>query len=215
MRGPGVKSGTRCLQPAASIWGIMTTANKITIFRILLIPLFIVQVLYYVENGVEMHRWLAIAAFAVASLSDALDGFIARRYHQRSELGAILDPLADKLLLVSSLILLSMDHKPYLYRLPLWLTATVFSRDAILMLGSGVIYYTCGKVTVRPRMLGKVATVLQMIAVSWALLKWNGAWLWYWALSAAVTTGASGLLYVLDGVKQLSASPSSSPSPQA
>ena len=83
----------------------MTTANKVTILRILLIPFFVVQVLYYVKNGNELHRLLAILSFAVAAICDGVDGYIARRYNQRSELGAILDPLADKLLLVSGIVL--------------------------------------------------------------------------------------------------------------
>ena len=91
----------------------MTTANKVTILRILLIPFFVVQVLYYVKNGNELHRLLAILSFAVAAICDGVDGYIARRYNQRSELGAILDPLADKLLLVSGIVLLSFDHGPY------------------------------------------------------------------------------------------------------
>ena len=77
----------------------MTTANKITILRILLIPFFVVEVLYYVKAGVELHRTLAILTFAVAAICDGVDGYIARHFNQRSELGAILDPLADKLLL--------------------------------------------------------------------------------------------------------------------
>ena len=67
----------------------MTTANKITIGRILLVPFFIVEVLNYVGRGLEWHRYLAIAAFATAALSDGVDGYLARRYNQRSELGAI------------------------------------------------------------------------------------------------------------------------------
>src|SRR5712671_76526 len=102
----------------------MTTANKITIFRILLVPFFIVEVLSYVGDGEELHRFLAIAAFLLASVCDGVDGYIARRYNQRSELGAILDPLADKLLLVSGIVLLSFDHRPYLQPIPLWLTGT-------------------------------------------------------------------------------------------
>ena len=71
----------------------MTLANKVTIGRILLIPVFVVAVLYYQESGVAWHRWLALGVFLTASLSDALDGWIARRFHQRSQLGAVLDPL--------------------------------------------------------------------------------------------------------------------------
>src|SRR4051812_31045423 len=79
----------------------MTAANKVTISRILLVPFFVVSVIYYVNTGVEWYRWLAISCFGVAAVSDGIDGFIARHFNQRSELGAVLDPLADKLLLVS------------------------------------------------------------------------------------------------------------------
>src|SRR5438445_9801192 len=92
----------------------MTTANKITILRILLIPFFVVEVLYYVKTANEVHRLLAILSFAVAAICDGVDGYIARHYNQRSELGAILDPLADKLLLVSGVVVLGFDHHPQL-----------------------------------------------------------------------------------------------------
>ena len=141
----------------------MTTANKITIFRILLVPFFIVEVLIYVDDGEELHRFLAIAAFLLASVCDGVDGYIARRYNQRSELGAILDPLADKLLVVAGIVLLSLHHEQYLPHLPLWLTATVISRDVLLLIGLVVVHYACDKVTVKPHLIGKVATVLQMV----------------------------------------------------
>ena len=192
----------------------MTTANKITIFRILLVPFFIVEVLYYVGNGEELHRFLAISAFLLASVCDGVDGYIARRYNQRSELGAILDPLADKLLLVAGIVLLSLHHEQYLPHLPLWLTATVISRDVLLLLGLVVIHFICGKVAVKPHLIGKGATVLQMVAVCWALLKLPAQWLHGFALTATICTAVSGVIYVFDGVRQLSASPASSPTPK-
>jgi len=192
----------------------MTTANKITILRILLIPFFVVEVLYYVQTGNEVHHCLAILTFAVTAILDGVDGYIARHYNQKSELGAILDPLADKLLLVSGIVLLSFDHRPYLARVPLWLTGTIIGRDLLLVIGIAVIRLTVGKVNVHPRVLGKIATVLQMIVVIWILLGWenslNARWLSVWTISAAVFTGLSGLLYVWDGVKQLGAHPASS-----
>jgi len=190
---------------------MMTTANKITILRILLVPFFVVEVLYYVKNGHELHRLLAIISFGVAAVCDGVDGYIARRYDQRSELGAILDPLADKLLLVSGIVLLSFDHRPYLETIPLWLTGTIIGRDLVLLLGLAVIQMTVGKVAIRPRMFGKVATVLQMAILLWILLKWPQRWVVFWTVSAAACTGSSGLLYVWDGVRQLSAHPASSP----
>ena len=188
----------------------MTTANKITILRILLIPFFVVEVLYYVKTGNELHRLLAILSFAVAAIFDGVDGYIARRYNQRSELGAILDPLADKLLLVSGIVLLSFNW-PYFDSIPLWLTGTIIGRDILILIGLVVIQITIGKVKVKPRIFGKIATVLQMAVVLWVLLKWNTRWLAVWTLAAALFTGGSGLLYVWDGVRQLSAHPSSSP----
>src|SRR5262245_6712990 len=122
----------------------MTTANKITILRILLVPFFIMQVLYYADardpQAREWYRLAALLTFALVALSDALDGYIARRYNQRSELGAILDPLADKLLLVSAIVLLSRHDKPGLDRIPFWLAMMVIGRDAILLLGLIIIH---------------------------------------------------------------------------
>lgn len=190
----------------------MTTANRITIFRILLIPFFVVEILYYVRNGHEMHRYLGISAFAIAAICDGVDGYVARRFNQRSELGAVLDPLADKLLLVSGIVLLSFDHTPYLQTVPLWLTGTIIGRDILLLAGVIVIQWMAGKVRVRPRVLGKIATVLQMAVVIWILMKWPEKWLLALTSSAAVCTGVSGLLYVWDGTRQMSAHPTSSPS---
>ena len=82
-----------------------------------------------------MHRLLAIVSFALAAICDGVDGYVARHYNQRSELGAILDPLADKLLLVSGIVVLSFDHSPYLESVPLWLTGTIIGRDILMLIG--------------------------------------------------------------------------------
>src|SRR5437667_9916737 len=93
----------------------MTTANKITVIRILMIPAFVTMAIYYgqsVQDGapLEWERFTAIAIFLIASLSDGLDGYVARRYNQRSSLGVILDPIADKGLLLSGIITLSISN---------------------------------------------------------------------------------------------------------
>jgi len=194
----------------------MTTANKITILRILLIPFFVVEVLYYVKTANATHRLVAILCFATAAICDGVDGYIARRYNQMSELGTILDPLADKLLLVSGVVVLSFDHTPHLGQMPLWLTGVIIGRDLLILIGLGVVYITVGKVKVRPRMAGKIATVLQMACVLWLLLKWDVAlgplWVNVLTIAAATFTGVSGLWYVWDGARQLSSSPKSLPS---
>jgi cardiolipin synthase (CMP-forming) len=196
----------------------MTTANKVTISRILLVPFFIVAVLYYVSTGVEMYRWLAIACFGVAALSDGIDGFIARHFNQRSELGAVLDPLADKLLLVSGVVLLSLHNEPHLQPIPIWLTVTILSRDVLLLLGFALIHFVAGGMKIRPHFTSKTATVLQMIAVLWALFKLDrlipGGAQWHYGISiaAALLTGVSGLIYLFDGMRLLAKHPSSAPS---
>ena len=193
----------------------MTTANKITILRILLIPFFVVEILYYVETGNELHRLVALLAFAVAAILDAVDGYVARHYHQWSELGTVLDPLADKLLLVSGIVVLSFDHAPRLGQIPLWLTGTIIGRDLLLGIGAVVVRLVVGKITVRPRLTGKIATVFQMIVVVWILLRWDlyfhGSFLPVLILGTGLFTGASGLFYVWDGTQQLGSHPASLP----
>ena len=190
----------------------MTTANKVTIVRILLIPVFVWLTLDYIrdfQKGTEKEwqRVVACAIFAVAATSDALDGYIARRYHQKSELGSFLDPLADKALLVSAMILLSIrfkDGTPF-ELLPLWFPVLVISRDLILLVGTVLIHMLAGKVTARPRIVGKCATFFQMIALGWVLLKIDRL-SYRWPLYAAgFFTLVSGIWYIFDGVKQLSA----------
>jgi len=191
----------------------MTTANKITILRILLIPFFVIETIYYVRTGNEFHRLAAILCFAVAAICDGVDGYIARRYNQISELGKILDPLADKLLLVSGIVLLSFNNAPYFRQIPFWLTGTIIGRDLLILIGVIVIHFTVGKVKVHPRLTGKLATVFQMLAVIWILLKWDFHLRIFdtWIYGAGIFTGVSGLFYIFDGVKQLSAHPASSP----
>ena len=189
----------------------MTTANKITIGRALLIPCFIVLMLYYRNTANEAYRVWAIVCFAVAAISDGVDGYIARRYNQRSELGKLLDPLADKLLLVSGLVILCLPKVPHLFQIPLWLAAIVFGRDVILGLGIIVIYVFCGKLKGNPHFIGKTSTVLQIAVVSWALLKWNEEVLFWIMLAAGIATGVSGLIYISEGIKNLSETPESLP----
>ncbi len=192
----------------------MTTANKVTILRMLLIPFFVVEAIYYARTGKEVFRLLAVLAFLIASVCDGVDGYIARRYNQRSELGAVLDPLADKLLLVSGIILFTCNNAPHFGSIPFWVTGVILGRDLLLMVGLVVIHLMVGKVKVRPRMVGKVATVLQMICIGWILMQWDRdlrpIWFTIWAYGAGICTGISGLLYVWDGMKQLGSHPTSS-----
>src|SRR5713101_1684479 len=158
----------------------MTTANKITVVRILMIPVFVTMAIYYgqtIQRGepLDWQRLAAIVIFLLAALSDGLDGYVARRYNQRSSLGVILDPIADKGLLLSGIITLSISNwsevEPDYGRFPIWFPVLVISRDAILFVGAGVLYLLIGKVHVKPSWSGKVATVLQMVAIGWVMLQ--------------------------------------------
>jgi CDP-diacylglycerol--glycerol-3-phosphate 3-phosphatidyltransferase len=189
----------------------MTLPNKITIGRILMIPVFVWLTLDYIRDyqkypELEWERVVACAVFAIAAISDAVDGYIARRYHQKSELGTYLDPLADKALLVSALILLSIRFKngtPF-DLLPLWFPVLVVSRDLIVLAGCVLIHMLAGRVIARPRVVGKCATFFQMVALGWVLLKIEHP-SYRWSLYAAgFFTLVSGVWYIFDGVKQLS-----------
>lgn len=154
----------------------MTLANYITIFRFLLIPVFITAMLYYNDSGRsgapdEMYRWIAIAAFLIASISDAIDGYIARTFKQKSVLGSILDPLADKALILSGIVMLSYVHVSGLLRLPIWFPVLIISRDVLLITGISFVYLTIGAVKIEPHMTGKIACFLQMYIIASILLK--------------------------------------------
>jgi CDP-diacylglycerol--glycerol-3-phosphate 3-phosphatidyltransferase len=192
----------------------MTTANKITVARILMIPAFVTMAIYYgqsIERGepLEWQRLAAIVIFLVASISDGLDGYVARHYKQRSRLGVILDPIADKGLLLSGIITLSISNwskiDPEYGRFPVWFPVLVITRDAVILVGAVVLYLLNGKVDVKPNWTGKVATVLQMIAIGWVMLQLRLLPLILVTACAGLFTFVSGVVYVVDGIRQLQA----------
>src|SRR5213079_2759846 len=190
----------------------MTTANKITVARILMIPAFVTMAIYYgqsIQRGapLEWQRLAAIIIFLLAAVSDGLDGYVARRYNQRSSLGVILDPIADKGLLLSGIITLSISNwsniDPEYGRFPAWFPVLVITRDAVILVGAGVLHLLNGKVHVKPSWTGKVATVLQMAAIAWVMLQLRFLSLLYVVLAAGIFTFISGIIYVSDGIRQL------------
>lgn len=193
---------------------LMTTANKITVVRILMIPVFVTLAIYYGEsiqenNPQDWMRFTAITVFLLAAISDGLDGYVARRYNQRSSLGVILDPIADKGLLLSGIITLSISNwsqvDPHYGKFPAWFPVLVITRDAVILIGSAVLHVLNGTVRVRPSWTGKVATVLQMAAIAWVMLQIHILPLIYVVFAAGFFTLVSGMIYVRDGVRQLSA----------
>jgi len=190
----------------------MTTANKITVIRILMIPAFVTMAIYYgesIERGepLEWQRFTAIIIFLVAAVSDGLDGYVARRYNQRSALGVILDPIADKGLLLSGIITLSISNwsrvDPEYGRFPTWFPVLVITRDAVILVGSAVLHLLNGKVQVKPTWTGKVATFFQMAAIAWVMLQLQFFPLIYVVAAAGFFTLVSGVIYVTDGFRQL------------
>jgi cardiolipin synthase len=148
----------------------LTLANQLTIIRMGMIPLLVTLILS------NHHGW-ALLVFILAGLTDALDGLIARRYKQSSELGAFLDPMADKLLMTACFIVLSLPDHPksipdfrVANHLPVFLTIVTISRDVFIVMISLVIHLTSGLTSFRPTLLGKMTTITQVVTVGLVLL---------------------------------------------
>lgn len=129
----------------------LTAANQLTILRMLLIPAFVILLLYG-------YRGWALVVFLTAGLTDLLDGLIARATGQKTTLGAWLDPMADKLLLVTMFVMLTLPDLGSANRLPLWFTVLVISRDVAIVLTVAVVNLAVGPRTFRPSIFGKIAT---------------------------------------------------------
>ena len=141
----------------------MNLATILTIVRILLVPVFVLLILEGENNK-------ALVVFVVAGGTDLLDGWIARRWEQQSPLGTALDPLADKFLLVSSLLVLTWPGEITLARIPAWLTIVAISRDLLIVAGAVVVNWLRGKHTFPPSLWGKWATFFQLMSVFSVLL---------------------------------------------
>lgn len=177
----------------------MNIANKISTFRILSVPFFIACLVYYTPQKTYL-KDLALSIFILGVISDGLDGFIARKAKIQSKAGRILDPLGDKLLLMSAFIFLSPMSRLEL-KFPLWVSFIVISRDLIIILGAVVIYMVKQTLDVHPTKWGKSTTIFQMLSVICVLLQWKLAALVWWP--AVIFTVISGIDYVKRGFKIL------------
>ena len=183
----------------------MTLANKITILRICLVPVFGFYAWQYgasVGNG-RPDTWIRLIAtllFSLAAALDGLDGFIARRLNQRSRLGAILDPIADKGLVFTAILVLALTNWSDAF--PIWFPITVIGRDAMLAIGFLFLSKSIGRVDIRPSKIGKAATLLQIASILWLLLGIARTGQIYLIVLATLFTVASGLGYVADGLRQ-------------
>ncbi len=174
--------------------GPWTLPNFITLVRLAALPFFLMSI---ADGRFE----IALGIFVAAGLSDGVDGYLARRLHMQSALGAYLDPIADKLLLMSSYLFLAIPSYPARVKVPVWLAVMVLSRDFLMLLVGLLLILTTGRKRFPPTWAGKVTTVTQITTVLFVLC----ANIWNWprpllliAFGAAATvTVLSGLDYVL------------------
>jgi cardiolipin synthase len=172
----------------------LTPANQLTILRMLLIPVFALFVIY------DYMAW-ALCIFLIAALTDALDGLLARRTGQKTTLGAWLDPVADKLLVATMLIVLTLPLAHLIVRIPVWLTVLVLSRDIGIVATVAIVNLAIGRRTFRPSIFGKLATATFLITgVATLTVNALGALFWLVPLLAyacLALTVISGLHYAL------------------
>jgi cardiolipin synthase len=180
----------------------LTTPNILTVLRILLVPVFLAMILSH-------KTFHALAVFLVAGTTDILDGFAARIWHQKTRIGAILDPAADKLLLTTGFIVMTIPTLSSPHVIPLWLTMVVVGRDVAIVIGAFILFRLTNQKSFYPSLWGKISTSCQ-IAVVFFVLFFNAfevrtvslSWAYYVTLVATVF---SGVHYALGGLRLLSA----------
>lgn len=187
----------------------MTPANAITLLRLVLVPIFGMFAMSYghsVSDGdpQEILRYLALATFILAAASDGLDGYLARRLNQKSRLGSILDPLADKLLMLTGLVTLSLvPWGENGWIIPTWYILMVVARDVSIGIGCAMVVSLDIKLDVRPHWTGKATTIAQLFTLGWVMLKVIPFSPLYPTIIAAVLTLWSSWAYVLDAIRLL------------
>ena len=179
----------------------LTFANKITLCRILAVPFFIAALVSYTPER-DYLRFVALGIFLFAVISDVIDGYVARRWRQKTKAGAILDPVADKLLLMSAFICLYFISPLFnAVKLPLWFVVLVISRDFILLVGAMIIHIMNGDLEVEATLWGKVCTFFQVLTVLDILMQWKlSPAIWYITIIFIIV---SAFDYVRTGIKVL------------
>jgi cardiolipin synthase len=191
-----IQTSTRATIFADLRSAILTTANQLTILRIIFIPVFI----FFLTDG---SNGMAFAIFVAAGVTDVFDGIIARRFRQKTSIGTVLDPLADKLLMVTSIVILSLPQMGFANMLPRWLTILLISRDVLMMTIALVIVLMVGWRWFKPSVWGKASTVAQVLTVLAVLYcNWRGEAVPQLKIAYYVTGGLtafSGLHYLVTG----------------
>ena len=174
---------------------MLNLPNTLTLLRILTIPIFLEFLAYH-------HYWEALVVFAIGGLTDFLDGLAARWMNQQTALGAYLDPVADKLLVITSFVMLG-----WIDGIPMWLAVVVVARDILIVVGYGIIYFLVDeRFQVKPSWIGKWSTTFQLLTIAVALVTLHDPKLlnpqvlsWFVALTAAATV-LSGCQYLYRGL---------------
>lgn len=171
----------------------MTLANQLTVLRMCLVPVLVILLVY------GFYGW-ALIVFFVAGITDALDGLFARIRHERTELGTMLDPLADKLLVTASLIVLSLPSESLTVRIPAWITILSISRDVGILLAVLVINLAIARRSFPPSLLGKATTTIHLVTILWIIgcnhLRVAPAWTSYFLGTTVVFVVASAAHYL-------------------
>lgn len=173
----------------------MNLANRLTMLRIVMVPVFITSVMY-------LRLDIAFIIFLIAAITDGLDGYIARSRNEKTKFGAIMDPIADKLLLGSAFICFSfVSGLPAYLKMPVYVPIVILSRDFFILLGAAIIHLLTGGIDVKPTAIGKITTVFQMITIISVLLSFIYS-NWIWNITVILTI-VSGLDYMRIASRQI------------
>jgi len=178
----------------------MSLADKVSIIRILLIPFFVSFLIVYKRFELDYSRYIALGIFIVAVLSDFFDGLVARIKKEKSEIGKVIDPLADKMLLVTAFVSLYFLK----FSIPWWVVLIVVSRDIIILIGVLILNLLKIEIVILPSIWGKFTTFFQMLTIISVLSGFIFSYLvWYLAVFSTVI---SGIGYVRRGVHSINVS---------
>jgi len=181
----------------------MNFADRLSLLRIILIPVFVSLLFYFNSQHIYL-RYAIISVFGIAVLSDFFDGLVARIKHEKSDIGQVIDPLADKLLMLSAFISFYAlrNSLPLKFNIPLWVVLVVVSRDLVILLGVAMLHFLKIEVPITPSIWGKFTTFFQMLTILSVLFNFFlSSFIW---TTAVIVTLISGGEYFLRGVKVIS-----------
>jgi cardiolipin synthase (CMP-forming) len=178
----------------------MTLPNYLSLLRIFLVPVFFIFLTYYDVEHPYFRVW-ALSIFLLASLTDALDGFIARRFKMKTPLGTFLDPLADKLLLLTAFLGIQFAEA-FTLKPPLWIVIIIVFRDIFILGGLVAVFMTTRYRSITPNLIGKTTTLFQMMTIISVLAELSiSPYLWS---CTAITTIISAISYLKRGIDLVS-----------